>query len=87
MDTIKQTFTQGPIADLISELVVDLFPQVHKIENAPMSTKDHYGAYMTILAGCKGDGMDRMQLLVIGAALVKAGANAEGVKSALKLVG
>lgn len=66
--------------ELIDEVVNELRPVVQKIENGMRTTKDLYGEYMSLLASYPVD-----QRKIIAILLIKAGANIEGVKWALKL--
>ena len=74
---------QAKLAALITSLADDLRPQVQKIESSFPTTKGHYGDYMHLInviakgnAGAAG---------VVVLALIMAGANEFGVKSALKI--
>ncbi len=66
----------------IEGVIETLKPIVKKIEGGPQLTKNHYGQYMGIL-GMANDTEAREKL---AACLVKAGANIEGIASALKLL-
>jgi len=66
----------------INEVVEALRPIVAKIEARPETTKAHYGDYMTILGMAKGSEARQSMSLC----LLKAGANYEGVASALNLL-
>lgn len=70
--------------DAIADIATDLKPLVDEIEaDLLKTTQNNYGRYMTILStlGSGGETMTR----IVGLALIKAGANREGVKSALKI--
>ena len=67
---------------LISDLAADLKETVHKIESGPRLTQSHYGKYMSVLSMAKSQGQKKIMAL----ALLKAGANPTGIKSALQFV-
>ena len=69
---------KAKLDQLISDLAGDLKPEVDKIEASPKTTKDHYGRYGAILTTVSGGNRN-----IIALALIKAGANENGVKSAL----
>lgn len=73
---------RGLVKLLIADLVVELKPEVAKIEASPATTKAHYGRYMTLLSGLTGYKREVMAL-----ALIEAGANTEGIAWAFKLTG
>ena len=64
----------------LEELIADLKPQVAQIEQSITTTKGHYGRYMAILARYPKEYRKTLALL-----LLKAGANYEGLKWALRL--
>lgn len=69
---------------LVDELAADFKPQVTKIESGIKTTQNHYGSYMQMLSVmAKGD---KALGMVFSLALIKAGANREGVNSALKIL-
>lgn len=65
----------------ISQVVEALTPIVAKIEKSFPSTQNHYGDYLGILGMAQPS--ERKKLAAV---LVKAGANLEGVRSALELM-
>ena len=68
---------------MVADLALDLKAPVATIESGPQITQNHYGRYLTLLATlAKGD---RRMTFVVALALVAAGANREGVASAVKL--
>lgn len=68
---------------LIDELANDLSPEVKRIESSLATTQNHYGDYGNIISRtAKGN---KNIALVIGKALVKAGANSVGVANAIRL--
>ncbi len=65
---------------LITDLSKDFAPIVKKIESGLKITKDHYGKYMSLISMlCKGDDVTGK---VYALALIKAGANRNGVVAA-----
>ena len=71
------------LAALIDDLAGDLKEIVTDIEASPKTTKNHYGRYMSVIAGtAHGDAATGR---VIAMALLKAGANHAGVNSAFSL--
>ena len=78
-----KTATPTALDSMIEELAKDLTEVVDGIEGSMETTKDHYGRYMSLLAQL-GKGNERMTQ-VIALALIKAGANKQGIASALKL--
>ena len=69
-----------PSNQLIMEMAKDLQPAVTKIENKPIkTTKNNYGDYIKWVSLAT----DKAAALIIATALVKAGANVSGVRSAL----
>lgn len=78
------------VLNVLSDIVKDVVTQ---IESSTATTKDHYALYMLLID--KVASMDKgatPEMLVkvklgIGAACVRAGANKNGVNSALRLMG
>ena len=70
------------LEELISELAGDLKEMVQQIEARPKTTQNHYGQYMGLLSGMA---KNKGHAQIIAAALIEAGANRQGVVSALKL--
>ena len=69
---------------LVNELAEDFRPQVTKIETGLKTTQNNYGAYLSLLSQmAKGD---KNLAMVFSLAMIKAGANREGIKSALKIL-
>ena len=62
----------------------ELVQMVQDIENKPLTTQNHYGNYMHLLTVLIGEGMDKSVCALL---LLKANANPQGVKSALKCLG
>ena len=69
------------IGQIIKDLAEDLRNDVARIEESVPTTKDHYGAYMLLISNME---TDNMQMLV-AIALMKAGANQDGVRAALNI--
>ena len=67
---------------LITDLSNDLKPEVKKIEAMPETTQNHYGFYAAVIGGAKS----QLEANIICLALMKAGANKEGVRNAKKLL-
>lgn len=79
---IRQKAADALFESLTDDLAKDLQPEVKKIENRKIkSTQNNYGDYLRFMA-C---GTDRAAWMIIGRALVKAGANVSGVNAALKI--
>ena len=74
---------QAKLAALITSLADDLRPQVQKIESSFPTTKGHYGAYMHLISTLSNGNPGAAGVVVH--ALIVAGANEFGVKSALKI--
>lgn len=69
--------------NLINELAADLKPMVSKIEAGIKTTQNNYGRYGGLLAQLAHG--NKLNAKVIGIALVRAGANAQGVADGLKM--
>jgi RNA binding exosome subunit len=76
---------QEVIDKAISELAADLVSTVKSIETSIETTQNHYGQYLAILSMYKEKSISTV--MVLTKALIKAGANEEGVHSALSLLG
>ena len=72
---------KAKLEQLIIELAADLAPEVKRIEASAMTTQNHYGNYGSVLTTASGGNKDYAKLIAL--ALIKAGANANGVRSAL----
>lgn len=68
---------------LVNSLASDLKEAVVSIESSLATTQNHYGRYMSII-GIMAKG-DKRIANILALALIKAGANRHGVKSALSL--
>ena len=66
---------------LITDLAGDVRETVEKIESGIKTTQNNYGRYAAILASFKPANRHVMAL-----ALIEAGANSAGVRSALKVI-
>ena len=73
-----------PLDTMIDGLVDDLKEVVLTIEKSPKTTQNHYGRYMSLLSSLSHG--DARMSKIIALALIKAGANRQGVASALQLV-
>jgi len=69
--------------DLLASLANDLRPMVNDVETGIKTTQDHYGQYMSILHSLAGN--DKRKAQIIAKALILAGANKNGVYSALQV--
>ena len=68
----------------VSSLAADLRELVAEIEGKPATTQGHYARYMSIIsATCDSETIARIMRL----ALLRAGANSQGVSSAMKICG
>ena len=70
---------------LVADLAKDLREHVARIEAKPETTQNHYGDYLGLIGIF--DGPDGQSRQILAAALIEAGANPQGVKSALKIYG
>lgn len=67
---------------LVEDLAATFKPEVEKIEKSLATTQNHYGDYLQIIS----IGANERNQKLIAAALLKAGANFEGVTSAKKIL-
>jgi len=67
---------------LITDLAKEVKPYVERIEAKVMTTQNHYGDYMALLSQFK----DKMTLLAMAMACKEAGANIDGVNSAVQIL-
>lgn len=79
MSQLSITTTEGSEAarKLIEGLTEDLKDEVTAIEAMPETTRNHYGQYMRVLSLVPG------YEAFVAVALIKAGANVQGVRDAL----
>lgn len=70
------------IADLIIQIAEDMREAVAAIEDTLPTTKNHYGAYLGMISRTKGDNFTKSMVAV---ALIKAGANFDGVLDAYRI--
>lgn len=68
---------------IVTDLADDLRDTVKEIEGSPEMTQGHYGRYMSVIS-MLADGNVRMGR-IIARALIEAGANRQGVQSALRV--
>ena len=69
---------------LITELASDFKPSVKKIETSIKTTQDHYGDYMGLLSTLA---KTKQHAQIFALALIEAGANRNGVSSAMRVLG
>jgi len=81
MTTTKEQ--KSSLQEAIADLAKDLQQDVQEIEAKPETTKGHYGFYLGLLSQWKNKEVRK----VVALALIQAGANEEGVRSALELAG
>lgn len=75
------------LMDQVRQELATMFGEiVQEIEAKPLTTKDHYGDYMAAIATLAGPD-SRKRMVATGVALVLAGANKDGVRSALEAMG
>ena len=75
--------TSEQLNTLINDLATDFAPMVKKIEAKTIkTTQNTYGDYMQLLDMAKGD---KVKGNLFALAMIKAGANTQGVGSALKI--
>ena len=84
--------TRAALDELKTEMVEILRPVVFAIERGPQLTKGHYETYMSVIASVAAKfetepGLQSALSLVIGLALLDAGANTFGVREALRAMG
>lgn len=88
MNTNPKTEMALQLADVMAEAVRDV---VGEIERSIPTTRGHYAEYMNMLdmmvMSLKLEKPSDNAWLIAGLALVKAGANRQGVKDALKVLG
>jgi len=70
---------------LVSEFAndADIKGVVRDIESRPLTTQNHYGDYMSFLSEYV---KNRVTLKIISMSMVRAGANASGVQSAIQIL-
>tara|TARA_R110000744_G_scaffold111042_1_gene209214 strand:- start:3392 stop:3628 length:237 start_codon:yes stop_codon:yes gene_type:complete len=74
--------TKEKETEMIFDLAEDFAPYVNKIENSMATTRNHYGNYGSMLNQLSKGSKPMANLLAL--AMVKAGANAQGVADGLK---
>ena len=82
MNTLTPEEKKAKLKQLITDLADDLKPEVVKIEAKLATTQHHYGNYMAFISAIA---RDKSTATIIAAALVEAGANAQGVASAMRV--
>ena len=84
MNAPPTTTQPSPLDHLIRQIAEDSREVVADIERSPQMTQGHYGRYMSLLSTL-GKGEAR-QTKVIALAFIQAGANPQGIRSALKIL-
>ena len=80
----QRTIEENKVEAVIQDIAQELAPLVDDIESETCKTTQHgYGRYMTVMAQL-GQG-DRDMIGIIALALLKVGANVEGVRWAYRL--
>ena len=79
----KPKMTEAEAMEMIEKGSKDFIEIVKKIESGPKLTQNHYGQYMTVLSALA---TDKNTASYYAGCLVLAGANRQGVVSALKLL-
>jgi hypothetical protein len=75
--------TSEQLNSLINDLATDFAPMVKKIEAKSIkTTQNNYGDYLRLLGMANGD---KVKGNLFALAMIKAGANTQGVGSALKI--
>ena len=72
-----------PQGAFVEELANDLKELVQETESSAKTTQNHYGKYMSILSQLSHG--DKRTGNIVALALIRAGANQQGVKDALRL--
>lgn len=72
------------LEQLIDKMRPELEPIVKAIEAKPLTTQNHYGDYMAAIATIS---QERTMRQFIGLAMLRMGANRQGVKSAMQILG
>jgi hypothetical protein len=82
MTTLTPEQKQAKLKQLVTDLAGDLRETVAKIEAKLATTQNHYGDYMALLSSIA---RDKNTAKIISMALVEAGANVQGVTSAMRV--
>lgn len=77
--------TQQKLSTIVADMAAELQPAVASIESSLATTKDHYGDYMHALSRLSNGSAFQAQVAAL--ALIQAGANRNGVLSALRAMG
>lgn len=72
------------LTKLIDELAGDFKPAVQKIEAKIPTTRNHYGDYMGLISSLA---KTKQHAQLFAMAMIKAGANRQGIGDALKVMG
>lgn len=90
MQTITQNQTAATpeakekLNTLIDQLADDLRDSVKEIEKSIPSTQNNYGRYMALLGQLSGN--NRKTASILAAAMIRAGANTQGVRDAMQFI-
>lgn len=76
------TKDKGNLDSMILDLASDLEPLVSEIESGTKTTKGNYGRYMGLLSALANN-KESAQIMAL--AMIKAGANKQGVSDGLKI--
>jgi hypothetical protein len=69
------------VVEIVTDLAKDFKPLVDKIENTKIkTTQNNFAKYARVISRMSHD--DKAMMVIVGLALIKAGANYNGVKSA-----
>lgn len=72
------------LEQLVENMRSELEPLVRAIEAKPATTQNHYGDYMSLIATLS---QERTMRQFLGLAMIRMGANRQGVKSAMQILG
>ena len=77
--------TKEQALEIVNEIAIELQPIVKNIESTIKTTKNNYGAYMSLISKLS-EGKETDYANMICAALIVAGANKNGVMDARKII-
>ena len=81
--TIEQQTKLNQLVDQFAS-DADVIEMVQSIESSAPTTQNHYGRYLVALQQiCK----DKITMYVMAHAMIKVGANRDGIASALRIIG
>lgn len=83
----KRNREANAIVKMTDALVTELRPFVSDIEGQRPTTQNHYGKYLALISSLRDSFADSTILTpkFLGGVLIKAGANTQGVRSAVDL--